>query len=101
MGLTTSPRVFTKIMKPVFAHLRARGFRSSAYIDDSCLQGTSRSECQNNLDATVELMDSLGVTVHPKKSVLIPRKQITFLGFILCSETMSVRLTTERMEELL
>ena len=64
MGLTTSPRVFTKIMKPVFAHLRARGFISSAYIDDSCLQGTSRSECQNNVVATVELMDSLGFDIH-------------------------------------
>ena len=63
MGLTTSPRVFTKIMKPVFAHLRARGLISSAYIDDSCLQGTSRSECQNNVVATVELMDSLGFDI--------------------------------------
>ena len=77
------------------------GGSCSAYINDSCLQGTSRSECQNNVVATVELMDSLGLTVHPKKSVLIPRKQITFLGFILCSETMSVCLTTKRIEELL
>lgn len=100
MGLTTSPRVYTKVMKPVFAHLRARGFISSAYIDDSCLQGSSWTECHNNVVATVELMDSLGLTVHPNKSVFNPCKQITFLGFILCSETMSVRLTQERIDEL-
>ena len=41
MGMTTSPRVYIKIMKPEFAHLRARGFISSAYINDSCLQGYS------------------------------------------------------------
>ena len=39
MGLTTSPRVFTKVLKPVFAHLREKGYMSTAYIDDSCLQG--------------------------------------------------------------
>ncbi|XP_053374034.1 uncharacterized protein LOC128546760 [Mercenaria mercenaria] len=101
MGLTTSPRVFTKVMKPVFASLRAKGHISSAYIDDSCLQGSTFTECQTNVSDTVELMDSLGLTVHPTKSVLIPCKQITFLGFILCSETMSIRLTSDRQEELI
>lgn len=42
MGLTVSPRVFTKILKPVvFATLRAKGHVSTAYIDDSCLQALS------------------------------------------------------------
>ena len=101
MGLTTSPRVFTKVMKPVFSSLRGKGHISSAYIDDSCLQASTFAECQENVSETVKLMDSLGLTVHSLKSVLIPCKQITFLGFILCSETMSVRLTPERQEELI
>ena len=46
-------------------------------------------------------MDSLGLTVHPDKSVLLPCKQITFLGFVLCSETMSVTLTLTRRDELI
>ena len=83
MGLTTSPRVFTKIMKPVFANLRAGGFISSAYIDDSCLQGTSRSECQNNVVATVELMDSLGLTVHPtSKKISFDSSQANNISWI-------------------
>ena len=32
MGLATSPRVFTKILKPIFASFRAQGFISTAYI---------------------------------------------------------------------
>lgn len=101
MGLATSPRVFTKVLKPVFASLRARGFISTAYIDDSCLQGSTFDECQRNILSTVKLMDSLGFTVHTDKSVLLPTKQIVFLGFLLCSETMTVRLTIERADELL
>lgn len=101
MGLATSPRVFTKILKPVFANLRAKGFISTAYIDDSCLQGSTFDDCYRNILVTVKLMDALGLTVHVDKSVLIPSKQIVFLGFLLCSETMTVRLTVERVEELI
>lgn len=99
MGLTTSPRVFTKIMKPVFANLRTLGHISTAYIDDSCLQGNSYQTCMRNIKDTIQLMDSLGLTIHPEKSVLIPSQQIVFLGFILCSVTMTIRLTPEKVTE--
>ena len=36
IGLSGRPRIFTKILKPVFATLRSV---SAAYIHDSCLQG--------------------------------------------------------------
>ncbi|WAR04948.1 POL5-like protein [Mya arenaria] len=101
MGLTSAPRVFTKIMKPVFGTLRKQGHISTAYIDDSCcLQGDTYVKCESNIFDTIELMDSLGLTVNPSKSSLIPSRQITFVGFILCSETMTVRLTTDKMIEI-
>ena len=43
--------------------------------------------------ATVELMDSLGLTVHPKKSIFTPCNL-----FDVCSETMAVRLMAERKD---
>lgn len=101
MGLTASPRVFTKILKPVYATLRAKGHVSTAYIDDSCLQALSYKSCLENIHDTVTLMDSLGLTVHPNKSVLEPSHQIIFLGFILCSLTMTIRPTTERCQDLI
>lgn len=100
MGLSTSPRVFTKLLKPVFAHLRSLGHVSTAYIDDYCLQGDSYDSCLNNIRDTIHLIDSLGLTVHPEKSILIPTKQIVFLGFLLCSVTMTVRLTPEKTIEI-
>ena len=101
MGLTHSPWVFTKILKPVFAKLRSKGHISSAYIDDSCLQGSTYESCMWNIKDTVTLMDSLGLTVHPRKSVLVPTQQIIFLGFLLCSITMTVRLTPERCQDVI
>ena len=98
MGLTHSPRVFTKLLRPVFAKLQLKGLVSSAYIDDSCLQGSTYETCLQNIKDTVTLMDSLGLTVHPEKSVLVPTQQIIFLGFLLCSITMTIRLTPDRCQ---
>ena len=101
MGLTSSPRVFTKVLKPVFATLRAKGHISTAYTDDSCLQGKTYDACLRNIQDTVSLMDSLGLTVHPEKSVLIPTQEIVFLGFILCSITMTVRPTPDKCQKVI
>lgn len=97
MGLASAPRVWTKIMKPVFAFLRKQGYISVSYIDDSYLQGTTFKECQENISKTVKLMDDLGLTVNTKKSVLIPTQKLKFVGFILCSVSMTVRLTQEKI----
>ena len=40
-GLCSAPRIFTKLMKPVYSALRARGLISSGYLDDSFLLGMS------------------------------------------------------------
>ena len=101
MGLTSSPRIFTKILKPVFAHLRAHGHISTAYIDDSCLLGLTFKDCFNNIRDTVSIMDELGFTINVGKSVLQPCKCIEFLGFLLCSESMTVRLTEKRCQNIL
>ena len=47
------------------------------------------------------LLDNLGFTVHDKKSVLIPTKEITFVGFIFNSADMTVRLPLEKKESIL
>ena len=37
----SAPRLFTKVLKPVFANLRAQGFFCMSHIDDSFLMGHS------------------------------------------------------------
>ena len=99
-GLAEAPRKFTKLMKIPFSHLRKEGFINSAYIDDSYLQGDTYEECARNVKCTVRLMDSLGFTIHPSKSVLEPSQTIVFLGFILNSSSMSVSLTSEKADKI-
>ena len=99
-GLASGPRLFTKIMKPVFAHLRKQGFVSSGYLDDTYLQGTSFSECQSNVAETSRLLTSLGFTINEAKSVRIPTQQLCHLGFILNSVSMTVNLGPDKIDRI-
>lgn len=99
-GLSSSPRVFTKLTKPVLASLREQGLANVLYIDDCFLQSDSYSDCLFNIKQTVDLLDSLGFTIHPTKSVLEPVKEIEFLGFLLNSEDMTVRLTPRKVSKI-
>ena len=99
-GLASAPRVFTKLLKPIYATLRQMGHVSVAYIDDSYLQGSSYQECQRNVSDTMELFTKLGFTIHPEKSVLQPTRRLVFLGFVIDSTSMSISLTAEKTSKL-
>ena len=77
-GITSAPRIFTKLMKPVFATLRTFGHKNVAYIDDSLLIEDSVMECTKNVQDTVMLLKNLGFFIHDKKSVFIPTQKIFF-----------------------
>ena len=46
-------------------------------------------------------MDDLGLTINPDKSYFKPTKIITFVGFVLNSENMTVKLTPEKIDTLI
>ena len=71
------------------------------YIDDFHLQCDSYDECLTSVKRSVNLITRLGFVVHPDKSVLQSLHSVKVLGFILDSDTMTVRLTQEKFLELL
>ena len=100
-GLALAPRKFTKLLKPVFAKLRASGHDSTSFIDDSLLVSLSYESCLANILDTTELFLHLGFVVHPEKSVFKPSQRITYLGFVIDSILMMVYLTQERTDAIL
>ena len=92
-GLSSAPRMFTKLLKPVFKVLREKGLLSSAYIDDLYLQGDTFHECHENALNTVKLLRDLGT------SCLHPSQQLEYLGFVPNSVSMTVRLSHARVEK--
>ena len=99
-GLTSAPRVFTKLLKPVLSHLRSLGILIVCYIDDCILMASSAQELEDNAMYALQLFDSIGLTVNVKKSVLFPTQEVEFLGLILNSVTMTASLPSRRKESI-
>lgn len=59
-GISFAPRVFTKMMKPVYAQIRSLCYIALGYIDDSYLQADSAEECLNNIKYTSKILTGLG-----------------------------------------
>ncbi|KAJ8041093.1 hypothetical protein HOLleu_11813 [Holothuria leucospilota] len=98
-GLASAPRVFTKLLKPVFSNLRKRGFNVVGYIDDIFIKGDTFNDCEQAVKATVNLLTELGFLVHDVKSEPEPKKEIRFLGFMLNSEKMTISPSFEKKEK--
>ena len=97
-GISCAPRLFTKLLKPVFSTLRQLGHSNSGFIDDSLLVADTFKECQENVSDTVGLMTELGFIVHPNKSVLVPTQDISFLGNDIHSRDMTVTLPQNKVK---
>ena len=100
-GLSSGPRIFTKLLKPAYAVLRERGHVISGYIDDSFLMGLSFDTCLSNIQDANNLMKSLGFNMNYGKSVMVPTQRLEHLGFILDSRHMTVTLTARKVDNLI
>ena len=99
-GLACMPRLFTKLLKPVYAKLRSQGYVNSGFIDDSILCGDTYQLCCENIFHTEDLMSRVGFIVNLKKSVRIPTKRLVFLGNIIDSEQMKVFLPQNKTDQI-
>lgn len=62
-GISEGPRIFTKLMKPVFATLRERGYSITSFIDDTLICNSSRSGCLAAIRDTIDLLQKLGFCI--------------------------------------
>ena len=95
-GLSSAPRYFTKLLKPVYGILHSQGHLNVGYIDDSYLQDSSFSDRSQNIQATICLFENLGFVINKEKLVLQPCQKLVLLGFILDSILMRVYLTPDK-----
>ena len=99
-GLSSSPKVFTKVLKPVFALFRSLGMRCSYYVDDSINMHWEKQVCEANAHFMYNKLDSLGYVINDEKSVLIASQRIKYFGFILDSVLFMVFLPDEKVQKI-
>ena len=100
-GLTCSPRVITKVLKPVVAFLRSTwGILISIYIDDIIIQHTDPSQCSLHAQLVALLFNSLGWSFKPEKCEIIPTQKFSHLGFDFDTTTMLITCPAAKISRL-
>lgn len=99
-GISEGPRIFTKLMKPVFAALRGMGYSITSFIDDTLICNKSKAGCIACVTDTIDLLHRLGFCINVPKSVLQPTQSIEYLGNIIDTNSMTVSLPERRILKL-
>lgn len=100
MGLTSSPRIWTKLMKPVLAIIRGNGIRIVIFIDDCIILGDSKESCQQNGEFVLRTFIQLGFLINWEKSKLIPSQEVEFLGMIINTVSMEFRVPHKKVQDI-
>ena len=100
-GLTSAPRLFTKILKVPLSHIRQNTpMNVTGYLDDTLFVADSPEILQMGGTQAGKLFQTLGFAINRDKSVLSPTQTIEFLGFIISSKHMSVSLAQKKVDKL-
>ena len=99
-GLSTAPRTFTKIMRPVMAKLREQGLRLIIYLDDILLMADSSEKLQYHTHILINLLQDLGFILNTKKCSLEPSQVIEFLSFLVDSRIMKLFLPQQKVDQI-
>ena len=96
-GLTSAPRKFTKLLKPILSYLRRQGITIVTYIDDAWVRGNTFLDCYNSVVEAMKKFCHMGFLINVPKSRPMPSQSVTILGFIVDSVTMLITLPQEKI----
>lgn len=99
-GLSSAPLAFSRVTNWVANLLRKRGLRVLVYLDDFLVVHQNPSILEQQMCLAVNLLQSLGWSVNVQKSILVPTRQIEFLGIIWDTEVNQTRLPPGKVKHL-
>lgn len=99
-GLSLSPYVFTKIIRPILQWARKQGIRISAYLDDILVAATSEEESRQHTHMVRQQLERLGFLIKTEKSMLTPSQQIDHLGFHIDTLKMALSVPGSKIRDL-
>ena len=69
-GLSTAPRIFTKLLRPVVGFLRQIGCRPIIYLDDILFLHQDKDRLSKISQLVCQLFQCLGLSINDKKSLV-------------------------------
>ncbi|XP_063797513.1 telomeric repeat-binding factor 2-interacting protein 1 isoform X1 [Pseudophryne corroboree] len=99
-GLSSAPRVFTKVMSVMIAHLRSLGVIIVPYLDDLLIKAPSQQMLLQHALLTYNVLVRYGWILNFKKSHLIPSQRLQFLGMILDTVDQRIYLPEQKVQRI-
>lgn len=100
-GLSQTPRAFIKVLKPVIAYLRRQGIRILTYLDDSLVMDITQEGLSRSIRKVRDLFQSLGFLINTKKSQFSPVQELKFLGVVVNSRDMTLKVPEDKLKNIL
>ena len=98
-GLSSSPRVFTMLMRVVLKFLRTHSVKIAAWIDDFILAASSASLVSSHASLTLRTFEELGFLPNFGKSHLTPVQRLAHLGLVWDTVDFTVSVPLDKLEE--
>ena len=82
-GLSSSPRLYTKIMKVAISYLRERNIIISNYIDDLIIMARDFDTCKEHFHVFTKLLQTFEFVINWEKSSTIPSQTFSHLRLVI------------------
>uniref|UniRef100_A0A1X7TB14 Reverse transcriptase domain-containing protein n=1 Tax=Amphimedon queenslandica TaxID=400682 RepID=A0A1X7TB14_AMPQE len=99
-GLSCAPWFFTKTLNPAITLLNELGVRLVAYIDDILTLAETEEMARNHTEGLTYLLENLRFIIDSEKTVTTPTQEIEFLGMVVDSRTMELKLPGHKIRKL-
>ncbi|XP_073431733.1 protein ILRUN isoform X1 [Dendrobates tinctorius] len=100
-GISSAPRVFSKIMTEAVPHIRSQGICIVPYMDDLLVIGASYKTLEHQVAQTLDILQSLEWIPNIKKSQIQPSQVVKFLGILLDSKNQMFFLPEEHQRSII
>ena len=100
-GLSTAPWAFTRVIKPIKAHLRRQGVSVASFFDDFLILAGSQQLTRDHTQMTKELLEKLGFRINLAKSSFTPQRSLEFLGVVLNLSDLTLSLPQSKVDKIL
>jgi len=96
-GLSSAPRLCTKLLKPVIVILRQKGIRCIVFLDDLLTMARSQEELERQQQEILLLLQPLGFRIMWDKLKLSRTQQIEYLSLLTKSLSLTLSLSEEKV----
>eukprot|EP01050_Picozoa_sp_SAG11_P018216 SAG11_NODE_2719_length_3048_cov_3.886402_1_plen_770_part_00 len=100
-GVSSLPRAWTKLLRPVMAFFRSFGLKIVVFLDDLLIMSSSYIQCATDTQDVLTVLTYLGFIISTKEQVkLVPSQRQIWCGAEICSITMMFYLPRDKERKL-